>query len=156
MKKSLIVLALLVCSLMLFGCGEKKTENTTNTESNESNNTPVEKILVCTKKTTTAAVPFVTRMDYHFLDDKITKLEVEYTYDLSSYTDEQRKGFASADLCSLDDITKTLGMNDCQERLSGTDYIVSGTALKLQSQVFGSIDLNKSSLETDGWSCIIK
>ena len=148
MKKGILVFSLLLCSLLLFGCGSKNEE--------ENKNVQNEKVLSCSINSEVGNIPFITKMDFHFVNDNISKIEVEYNYDLSSYTEEQRKTFANAKLCSSKDITETLGMNDCQEKLSGTNYIVHGTAEKTKSQIKGTLENNKTELEADSWICSIK
>jgi len=176
MKKILLVIS---CCALLFGCNKNVLESNNSNDDNQNNTTEKEPVnttkddnqnnttekepvnttkdgtLIC-RKDTTASVTFETEMNYTFKNDKIDSVKVKYTYDLSSYTKDQRKAFASAELCKTDSVKTTLGMNDCSERLDGTNYIVSGTAEKLKSMVYGNLELNKSSLESDKWICEVK
>jgi len=147
MKKRILIISLIICSLLLTGCGINinKTGEATNKE----------KILEC-KKTTNGTLTFNTIMDYHYVDGLINKVVITYDYDLSGYTEESRKLFADSKLCTNASIKNTLGMNDCTERLNGTSYIVTGTATKLKSQVKETLVEAKTALEKDNWTCIIK
>ena len=96
MKKVFVLL--LVCFLLV-GCG--KNNSNQSTPSNDVTKKDV--ILTCTKRTS-ATLDFDTEMTYYFENIKIVKLGVKYSYDLSSYTEEQRKNFAGSNMCETDSI----------------------------------------------------
>ena len=114
-----------------------------------------EVILVCSKNTE-STVNFVTDMSYYFENDKTVKLGIKYTYDLSAYSEEQRKSFSGAGMCATEAIKTDLGMTDCKEELSGSDYIVEGFSTKLLAQSKDSYSTTKKALESDGWTCTEK
>ena len=152
---------LCIC-LLLVGCNKAETgdnnteENKTVTENKTTEVTDNETgVLICSKSTK-STVEFVTEMQYNFENGKLTKLGVKYTYDLSGYTDEQRKAFNDSKMCETEAIKTTLGMIDCKEELSGTNYIVSGYTDKLRDQSTGGIKENKASYEQEGWTCTVK
>ena len=152
MKKGVLVLVL--CCFLLVGCGK-----TTPTK-NETNNKPKEdtkktSLLVCSMDTK-HTVNFNTEMAFSFENDVPVKLGVRYSYDLSSYTEEQRNAFAKAKMCETDSIKNTLEMTDCQEGLVGTDYIVKGYSEKMLRQAMASPSVLKSTYETQGWTCTLK
>ena len=155
--KKVLGLCLLCVSFLLVGCGkttpaksqEQKVEETV--EKSTSGNS----LLVCSKYSA-GSVNFTTEMSYHYENDKAVKLGIRYNYDLSSYTEEQRKAFANAGMCETDAIKETLAMIDCKEELSGTDYIVEGYSEKLLGQSSGSLSLVKQTLESQGWTCYVK
>ncbi len=167
MKK---VLGLLLVCFLLVGCGvvdsakekikekiEETTEETTkgNTEEVTSDEkVATEKVLTCSNYTENT-VNFTTEMSYYFKGDELEKLGIKYTYDLSSYTDTQREAFAAAKMCDTDAIKTTLGMEDCTEGLSGTNYIVKGTSEKMRSQSMGTLDIVKYSYESENWTCSV-
>ena len=141
MKKVLGVVLVLVC-LLLAGCGTKETA-------------AKDAVLSCSKLTENT-VDFVTEMVYYYSSGKIVKLGVNYEYDLSKYTDEQRQLFASAKMCETDAIKTQLGMVGCTEQLFGDKYLVSGFSEKLLEQAVGSLDVVKASYESQGWTCTTK
>ena len=148
MKKVLLVL--LGCFLLV-GC--------TNSLINNSNQTQEQKVkkstLVCSLLTK-ADLDFVTEMSYYFENDKITKVGVKYTYDLSPYSEEQRNVMAGSKMCDTESFKTSLGMEDCKEELSGTNYIVGGYAQKLLEKTKGTQEFIKKSNEKDGWTCEIQ
>ncbi len=149
MKK--ILLCLFAC-LLLVGCG--KTQNQKQEEQQVEEPKVTNSVLVCSKGTE-GSVNFNTDMSLYFENDTLVKLGVKYVYDLSEYNEEQRKAFASANLCSTDSIKDTLGMNDCKEQLQGTNYIVEGSAPKLLEQSKGKLTEVKTSFEKQGWICSV-
>ena len=144
---------LFVC-LVLVGCGSKKTENNPSSGQVEDNTSKSAK-LICSKYSE-ETVNFTTEMTYYYENDEVVNLGIKYVYDLSEYTDTQREVFKNSDMCKMDEIQNTLGMSDCKEELSGTDYIVQGSATKLISQSKGTLNLTKKTLENSGWTCIVQ
>ena len=135
--KKVFVLCLFCACMLLTGC--KK-----------------EKVLSCSKETD-SPLHFTTEMSYHYEDEKLVKLGVKYTYDLSSYNETQRKAFSDAKLCENEAIKNQLGMNDCKEELKGTDYLVYGTAEKLvKAQENLTLETIETSLKADNWTCTLK
>ena len=149
MKKYLGIFILLVCFLLV-GCKDKEEPKNDEPKEEEKTNT----VLDCSKSTDDPLY-FVTDMIFYFENDTITKLSVKYNYDLSGYNEQQRKAFASADMCSTEDLKTKLGMVDCKEELSGTNYIVSGDAEKLLEQSKGTSSQLKTAYEAQGWTCTI-
>lgn len=152
MKKGLLVLVL--CSFLLVGCG-KTTPSKSETNTKPKEDTKKSTLLVCTLDTK-HTVNFNTEMAFSFENDVPVKLGIRYQYDLSSYTEEQRKAFASAKMCETDSIKNTLEMIDCQEGLVGTDYIVKGYSEKMLRQTMASPSVLKSTYEAQGWTCNLK
>lgn len=141
MKKTFL-LGLLVVLFILGGCG------TSTNKEEESKDT----ILICSKSTKNT-IDFITEMTFYYEKDKTKEIKVKYTYDLSSYTEEQRTTFAASNICESDSFKNSLGIRDCKEELSGSDYIVTGYADKLVSQAVGTLKLSKESYEKEGWTC---
>ena len=155
MKK---LLCLLLCCFLLVGCG--KTKETTNATKNETKNetkeeTKKSQILSCSKDIEND-INFNTEMTYYFESDKLVNLGIKYVYDLSSYTDEQRQVFAGSKMCENESITERLGMRDCKEELSGSNYIVTGYADKLLQQTSGTLKALQAYHVGDGWTCTTK
>ena len=90
MKKFLIIL--LVCFLLV-GCVPDKNESNESTKNETVKPVKNESVLICSKKATASSIDFITEMSYLFEGDKLEKLGVRYTYDLSPYTDEQMEIF---------------------------------------------------------------
>ncbi len=161
MKKIVLVFLFLSCFLLV-GCSSfdfLKNQTQTDTENKQGETTTPKKeetkkntIVSCSLKTE-GSIDFITEMAYFFENDKIVKLGVKYTYDLSKYTAEQRNAFASSKMCETDAIKNTLGMVDCQEELVNTDYIVKGYSEKLLQTAVGTPSIVKSSYTSQGWTC---
>ena len=146
MKKGLLILFIM---FLMVGCGIKK-ENKGN---NNTNKTTESRILIC-EKSVESTVNFKTKMSYYFTDNTIEKVDIKYEYDLSGYTEDQRKQFANNKICETDSIKEELDMKNCTEGLNGTLYVVSGTSTKIVSSTSKySIDQGKKELEEDGWTC---
>ncbi len=145
MKK--IGFVLLIVCFLLVGCGKKETTNETVKEDTKTDQT-----LICSTFTE-GDLDFTTYMTFTFENDKATSTYVKYVYDLSNYTEEQRKRMADFNMCSFDDIQTKLGMKDCKEELSGAEYIVEGHAEELIKQVVGGPQLVKKAYDGAGWSC---
>ena len=159
--KKIMVLCLLLCCFFLAGCGDiiindsNKTNNKAETKKENQEPKTTKAVLACTSDTK-SSVNFNTVMTYYYENDKIVRLTVKYTYDLTSYTSEQRKAFAGSKMCEQEYLIEQLGMKDCKEELSGSSYIVEGDAEKLLKQATTPLDLTKSSFESQGWKCEVK
>lgn len=154
MKK---VILLCLSLFLLVGCGIQKTADNGNaTKGNGSiPDNKKESVLICNIDTKNT-IDFNTEMTFYFDNDKAVKLGVKYTYDLSSYTDQQREVFATAKMCDNTSVTDSLGMVDCKEELVGTNYIVTGYAQKLLSRAIGTLSDMKKAYTNEGWKCISK
>ena len=150
MKKLLIVL--LVCFLLV-GCGTAKGEKNESVKNETVAPVKKESVLVCSKKSTASSIDFITEMSYLYEGDELVKLGVRYVYDLSQYTDEQRQAFANYKMCETEGAKDTLGLTDCQEKLEGTNYIVSGISEKFRQQSTGTLKEVHASYVKDGWEC---
>ena len=151
MKKLFIIL---LCIFLLVGCGKKETtDNKEENQVNDNTSTKTEATLICSM-VSDDPIHFTTEMIYSFENDSLVTLGVRYTYDLSGYTEAQRKTFANSGLCATDAIKDTLGMEDCKEELVGTNYIVNGTASKLyETSKLATYSATKSSYVSSGWTC---
>ena len=149
MKKYFVLL--LVCFLLV-GCGPTKNEKNETTKNETVKETKKVSVLVCSMKST-SSLDYITEMSYLFDGDELVKLGVRYTYDLSPYTEEQRQGFASAKMCETDSAKDTLGLEDCQEKLEGTNYIVSGNSEKLRQKSVGTLKELQVYHINQGWTC---
>ena len=138
---------LLAACFLLVGCGKEETTNETVKE-----DTTKEETLVCSTYTE-SDLNFTTYMTITFENNKASELIVKYVYDLSEFTEDQIKTMDNLNMCSVDDIKNKLGMNDCKESLSGTEYTVEGHAEELLKQVVGGAKLVKEAYDGAGWSC---
>ena len=136
MKKILFFVCFIV---LIAGCGKKEVINNVSCKKyrvgNNTNKTTESRILIC-EKSVESTVNFKTKMSYYFTDNTIEKVDIKYEYDLSGYTEDQRKQFANNKICETDSIKEELDMKNCTEGLNGTIYATSNDTIEFEINKF--------------------
>lgn len=139
-KKMAFLLSVMLLTLILTGCGSKKSTK-----------------LVCTQSVNGVDVEF----NVLFNGNKISKLDFNYNMDLSAYTDEQIDAVASQDFCS---IVKS-SMSEYKDAFTDCKQNIADKTLKINSDLdidkIAKSELDKMTtpsaakeeLEAQGYTC---
>ena len=154
-KKVLWGLALVVMLLILVGCGKKNNSNTTDSGNNSSNENSTivknEKVLFCSHRVEKPSL--ITEITYYFENNQATNMHIKYTYDLSKDDEKEKNAFISSKVCESDAFKVDIGLENCEEKLEGDNYIVTGFPKVTFNETKGSYEDVNGTYTEDGWAC---